>query len=306
MIKEFVITNNTGQSYRLELSNPWESGVIIKSVDGLTPTKATINTNDIATSDGSIYNSARQSQRNIVFKFRLLEDAGDGLIETTRQKLYRIFPEKKKVHIRVKTDNRNVTTEGYVESNEPNIFSKEEEQSVSIICPNAFWTAPSTTYKLNGIEDMFEFPFSNESLTEDLICLGNIIYSAGTTFLYEGDVDSGIIISIHAIGQCINPSVYNIITKEIMTFNTTKIGAIVGDGKNYMDSGDSIICSTVDGDPYVTFIRNGVEYNGIATLPKVSDWLKVQNGYNAFGYKAESGAANIQINIQTQILYGGV
>jgi len=306
MIKSITVTNSANQSLKLELSNPWTSRVIVESVDGLTPTKGTINTNALATSDGSVYNSARQDQRNIVFKFGLLEDKNDGLIETTRQKLYKYFPVKKKVSIRVEADNRVASTEGYVETNEPDIFSELEKQQVSIICPNAFWTAPSATYKLNGIESLFEFPFSNESLTENKIIFGEIIYSAGTIFVYEGDVDSGVVINIHAIGPCVNPSVYNIITKETMTFNTSKIATIVGDGVDDLVSGDTIVCSTVDGDPYVTLIRNGIEYNAIAMLPKVSSWLKVQSGRNAFGYKADSGAANIQISVQTQILYGGI
>jgi len=307
MIKSFTIKNAAGQSLKLELAHPWDSRVIIESVDGLAPTKGTVNTNALATSDGSVYNSARQDQRNIVFKFQLLEDLNDGKIETTRQKLYRIFPVKKKVRIQVETDNRSATTEGYVETNEPDIFSETEKQNVSIICPNAFWTAPSTTYSLNGVQNLFEFPFSNESLTENLICFSEVVYSEGTTFVYDGDIDSGVVINIHAVsGTCENPSVYNAITKERMRFNTDKLGIIVGDGVNYMEPGDSLICSTVEGDPYVTYIRGRNSYNAIAMLPKVSDWLKVQGGENAFGYEADSGGSNISISVQTQILYGGI
>lgn len=306
MIKSFTINNGADDSFILEMSNPWDSRVIIEKVDGLAPTKGTINTNALATSDGSVFNSARQDQRNIVFSFGLLEDLNDGLIETTRQKIYRMFPEKKKITIEVETDNRYAMTEGYVESNEPDIFSEAEKQQVSIICPNAFWTAPSTTYSLNGTQDMFEFPFSNESLTEDMINFGEITDSTGVSFKYEGDVESGIVIRMKSIGRCENPTVYNILTHEEMSFNTDILGKIVGDDKNYIDYGDQLICSTVDGDPYVTYIRDNVEYNAIGMLPKISDWIKVYPGYNAFGYSAEEGEGNIQITIETRILYGGI
>lgn len=307
MLKSITVTNAVDQSLKLELANPWDSRVIVKSVDGLTPTKGTINTNTLATSDGSVYNSARRDQRNIVLNLRLLEDLEDGLIETTRQKLYRYFPVKKKVTIKVEADNRIGYTEGYVEANEPSIFEEYEEQQISIICPNANWTAPSSIYKLNGIDSLFEFPFSNESLEENLIIFGEIIYYIGTAFEYEGDIESGVVMTIHcATGECINPCVYNVITKEEMTFNTEKLGVIIGDSTNNMQTGDTLICSTVDGDQYVTFIRNGIEYNAIAMLPKISNWLKVQAGYNAFGYKADAGGANIEITVQTQILYGGI
>ena len=307
MLKSITVTNAAGQSLKLELAYPWDSRVIVKSIDGLTPTKGTINTNALATSDGSVYNSARQEQRNLVLNLRLLEDLEDGLIETTRQKLYKYFPVKKKVTIRAEADNRVAYTEGYVETNEPSIFQEYEEQQISIICPNANWTAPSSTYRLNGLDSLFEFPFSNESLEDDLLIFGEIIYYIGTTFVYEGDVESGVVMTIHCTtGECTNPCVYNVITKEEMTFNTGKLGTIIGDGVNGMQAGDTLICSTVDGDPYVTFIRNGVEYNAIAMLPKISNWLKVQAGYNAFGYKADAGSTNIEIVVQTQILYGGI
>ena len=306
MILSVTATNETGQSLKLEPSNPWSTQVIIESIDGLGPTKGTINTNELATSDGSVYNSARQDQRNIVMKLQLMKDDKDGLIETTRQKLYRIFPVKKKVKIRVETDNRVCYTEGYVESNEPDIFAEKEKQDISIICPNSNWTAPSAEYNLNGIDSLFEFPFENDSLTEPKIVLGEIIRQIGTVFNYAGDVDSGIVMSIHAIGDVYNPRVFNVISNEAMTFYTSKLSQIIGDGEDHMQSGDSIICSTVDGDPYVTFIRNGIEKNAIAMLPKVSDWLKVNAGSNAFGYGADSGVANMAVNIQTQILYGGI
>ena len=306
MIISITATNEAGESLKLELSNPWTTGVIIESVDGLGPTKGTVNTNELATSDGSVYNSARQEQRNIVFHFQLLKDDKDGLIETTRQKVYRYFQVKKKVKIRVETDNRVCFTEGYVESNEPDIFQENEKQSVSIICPNSTWQAPSAEYNLNGIDSLFEFPFENDSLTDSTIVLGEIIYQIGTVFQYTGDVESGIVMNIHATDDVYNPRVFNVITNEAMVFSTSKLSQIIGEGVDHMIAGDTIVCSTVDGDPYVTFIRDGIEYNAIAMLPKVSPWLKVQAGSNAFGYGAESGVAAMAINIQTQVLFGGI
>ena len=70
MLKSITVTNAADQSLKLELAYPWDSRVIVKSIDGLTPTKGTINTNALATSDGSVYNSARQEQRNLVLNLR--------------------------------------------------------------------------------------------------------------------------------------------------------------------------------------------------------------------------------------------
>ena len=66
MIRAVTFTNYLGDSIRLDLARPEESGFIIKSVTGLGPGKANINTTEIATNDGSLFNSSRMPSRNIV------------------------------------------------------------------------------------------------------------------------------------------------------------------------------------------------------------------------------------------------
>ena len=66
MIRAVTFTNYLGDSIRLDLARPEESGFIIKSVTRLGPGKANINTTEIATNDGSLFNSSRMPSRNIV------------------------------------------------------------------------------------------------------------------------------------------------------------------------------------------------------------------------------------------------
>ena len=68
MIHSFAITNYLGDRIKLDLREPEVSGFLIKSVIGLGPVKATVNTTEVVTNDGSMFNSARLSQRNIVFQ----------------------------------------------------------------------------------------------------------------------------------------------------------------------------------------------------------------------------------------------
>lgn len=72
MIHSFAITNYLGDRIKLDLREPEVSGFLIKSVTGLGPVKATVNTTEVVTNDGSMFNSARLSQRNIVSKSYLL------------------------------------------------------------------------------------------------------------------------------------------------------------------------------------------------------------------------------------------
>lgn len=306
MIRSITVINDKNEKYVLDLFNPNDSSLIITKIDGLGPTKANVNTTELASSDGSMFNSARLTFRNIVFSFELLEHPSDNLIETTRLKVYRMFPLKKSVTIVIETDNRIAETEGYVETNEPDIFQKNEVMNVSIVCPSPFFYATDRELILNGIESQFSFPFSNESLTEPLISLGEMISSISSTYYYDGDISSGVVIRMHATGPVINPSIYNTFTKEQMDFDTSKIKKIVGGEENDIIVGDDITMCSISGNKYVKLVRNGKEYNILACLPKMTEWITISNGNNTFGYLASSGASNLTLTINTNILYEGM
>ena len=86
MIKSVTVINYLNEKLTLELMRPEKSGFVVKKIDGLGPVKANINTMDVSTRDGSIYNSARTSQRNIVIYLQYLFQ---GSIENMRLKSYR-------------------------------------------------------------------------------------------------------------------------------------------------------------------------------------------------------------------------
>ena len=138
MLKKIVVTNFRNESIEYDIEGVQaenESGLLITSIDGLGPVKATINMTDIPTSDGSVFNSARLNSRNIVIKAKFTSASS---IEEARHLSYRYFPVKSKVKIQVVTDTRTVETEGYVESNEPDIFYEMSGCQISIVCPSAF------------------------------------------------------------------------------------------------------------------------------------------------------------------------
>lgn len=114
-----------------------ESGLLITSIDGLGPSKASINMSEYAAIDGQSFNSARLSGRNIVIH-ALYSDVNNS-IEEARLLSYKMFPIKSKVKIKAIADNRTVETEGYVESNEPDIFSKRSGCQISILCEDAYF-----------------------------------------------------------------------------------------------------------------------------------------------------------------------
>ncbi len=307
MIQSFTITNYLGDSIQLDLREPESSGFLIKSVTGLGPVKATVNTTEVITFDGSIFNSARQSQRNIVFQFVFVDTTSGESIEDVRQKSYRYFPVKKSVEIVVKTDNRHAKITGYVESNEPDIFSSQEGAQVSIICPDPhFYFAGESGNNVTNffsVEPMFEFPFSNESLTDPLLQTGDILNKTEGVVTYSGDAEIGVNIYIHAVEAATNISIYNVETRAVMKIDTAKLQKLTGKG---VVAGDDIIINTSKGDKSIMLVRDGTSYNILNCLDKNTDWLTLTKGENMFAFTADSGAANLQFRIENKIIYEGV
>jgi hypothetical protein len=304
MIKSITVTNYLGDSIKLELGRPEQSGFLIKSISGLGPSKANINTTEVSTTDGSLFNSARLNQRNIVFDFIFVESINRESIEDIRQKSYKYFPIKKNVDLLIETDNRIVKTTGYVESNEPNIFSSQEGAQISIICPDPyFYSTEKTVTIFSGIEPLFEFPFENNSLTDNLLEFGEIIVNQEKTVFYKGDSEVGIVIYIHAIGEATNLTIYNALTREVLKIDTDRLEALTG---SIIKAGDDIIISTIKGQKFIRLIRDGEYINILNCLGRNSDWFRLVKGDNVFVFTAETGDTNLQFRIENLIVYEGV
>lgn len=303
MIKSVTVKNYLGDSIELVLTRPDTSGFIIKSIEGLGPAKANINTSDISTNDGGMFNSSRLDKRNITLDLEFYQSPKES-IEDIRQKSYKYFPIKRKVYLTIETDNRVLETEGYVESNEPNIFSKNEGSSISIICPDPYLYSKNRNETVfSGVEPLFEFPFSNESLTEPLLELGAIENKQEQVITYTGDAEVGVSIYIHALGDASDITIVNTGTREQMTIDTSKLEALTGSA---IIAGDSITIHTQKGAKSVTLLRDGITTNILNCIKKNSSWFTLVKGDNLFAYKAETGSSNLQFSVLNKIAYDGV
>lgn len=304
MIKSVTITNHLDESIKLDLFNPDESGFIIKNIDGLGPVKANINFKELATNDGSIDNSARLSSRNIVMSLQFIESP---TIEETRLKSYKYFPIKRNIKILIETDNRICETIGRVETNVPTIFSNAEGCQISILCPNPYFYSAGENGAnqtiFYGTDPLFEFPFSNESLTEDLIEFGSIENRTEGTAYYDGDAEIGITIQIHAVGEAAGLVIYNTRTRELMRINDDKLKSLIGSG---IQAGDEITITTSRGEKGIYILRNGVTTNILNSLEKPIKWFQLSKGDNTFAYTASAGLTNLQFRIENKVIYEGV
>lgn len=301
MIKTITVTNYLGDSLVLDLAKPELSGFAVTNITGLGPGKANINTTEISTTDGGLYNSARVPVRNIVISLQFL---WSETIEQARHRSYKYFPIKSKVKLAFETDERFSEIEGYVESNDPTIFSNAEGTDISIVCPNPFfYSSEKNTTVFSGIEPLFEFPFSNEALSAPMLEMGSIENATDKIIHYDGDAETGVTITIHAIGEATGIAIFNTGTREVMRLDTDKLASFTGQG---IIAGDDIVISTIPGSKSITLYRNGVATNILNCLDRDSDWFKLSKGDNVFTYTTETGSNNLQFSIENSVVYEGI
>lgn len=301
MINTITVTNHLNESITIEMRDPESSGFLIHSIDGLGPSKADINVTEIVGFDGGLYNSARATFRNIILSLIFLEKP---TIEATRQKSYKYFPLKRRIRLEIETDTRVCYVYGYIESNEPPIFTKQAGTTISIICPDAYLydvNPQSTVFSITT--PLFEFPFSNESLVTPLIEFGSLIAQTQKTVLYEGDASVGILIHIHAIGSASNVDILNAETLDSMEIDSTILATLTG--SDIVD-GDDIYISSVKGNKFAKVVRGSTEYNILSALNEDRTWFQLEKGDNVFAYTATSGLANLQFEIINEVAYEGV
>lgn len=313
MINYVTITNHLNESLTVDLRSPEKSGFFIKSIEGLGPVKADINITEMVNIDGGFYNSARADKRNIVIKlgfYRIYIYKGgrspiiDLSIEDIRQLSYKYFPIKRKLKIQIETDNRTLYADGYVESNEPDIFSPEEDTVISILCPSSyFYKNIDENIGFSSITPTFSFPFSNESLVTKMINFGSITLETTKNIYYEGEPPTGMLISIHCIGTATDIELTNNRTGGSIFIDTTKLVSIVGSA---LQNGDDIFISTVKGNKYAILQRSGTIYNILNAVIKNIEWFQLEAGDNEFTYTALTGLTNLQFSANFDIFYEGV
>ena len=316
MIHSITVTNYQGESIKMELGKPEASGFAVYAIDGLGPVTGTVNMTDLATGDGSLFNSARVGPRNIVMTLGLLFAR---TVEEVRHLSYRYFPVKRPLALSIETDERVCEIKGYVEANEIAIFSDEEAAQISILCPDPYFREggeqgrTEVPFAANSPE--FEFPFENAIASTSGLPASYADYPGTIQFgvmtddytkvvFYDGDVDAGVQMVIDVTGPVTGTiSIINDDTEELMVLDTAKLAAIAGGA---LELGDSIEISTVRGSKSLMLLRNGIRTNILGCLGANSQWLTLRKGDNFLRYTATTGELYLSFRMSYDTLYEGV
>lgn len=280
---ECKVKNHFGEVLNLSTSSKYT----LYKITGLQPPQSAVNTSNNATSDGVTINSVRVGKRNIVLYIAL-----EGDVEANRINLYKYFPLKQTITIYFKNGKRNVCIEGTVELINCDFFVKKQVVQVSVICPQPYFKAINDVVSyFSDVSALFQFPFS---ISETGIEFSAITTNIRKSIINAGDVASGMVIKLYAIGTVVNPIIYDVLRRTHIKLICT------------MEAGDTIVINTNHGQKSIERVRAGVSNNIMGCMYPSSSWLTLEAGDNVFTYDCEAGNSNLQITITTPVLYGGV
>ena len=277
------IENSKGE--KLELTS--DPSYSVAGIEGLYPPSATINTSALATSDGAKYNSSRANVRNIVIELFI-----ESPVEENRIRLYKYVKTKERIRFYYKNDTRNVFIDGYVESMPIKMFEMKQGVQISIVCPDPYFRdVTETLVDFASVSSLFEFPFAiEESGTE----MSRLEVGAELPIVNQGDVKTGVTITLRSSGLVLNPKIYNVTTEEWFILDLE------------MNIGDVITIITENGKKSVKMVHEGIERNVINDLRHGSKWLQLEPEDNIFTYTADEFPYNLSCQFLVHNKYEGV
>lgn len=296
MIKAVVVKNYRGEELRLTLRRPDSQGLVVADIRGLGPVKSNIYINDLAGQAGGLYVGSRPETRNIVMT---LVYQWAPTIQDARRRVYKYMPVGHEIEFKVETTDGDYYTKGYVESDEPNIFSPASSTAVSIICPDPYWRLGSLEdYQITpffGVKPMFEFPFSNEEGQKQLV-MGEIMRHMEVSLYYQGDSPTGGILHLQAVGGGV---------RDVTIVNlTTDVSVVL---KDYtIPDGTEVLISSIPGDLYARTVVGRVPINLLDNLQDRASWMTVNPGDNRIVVGAASGINNLVVTFENPVLKEGL
>jgi hypothetical protein len=246
----------------------------VTNITGLGPVDASITTVPFGTLDGDSYSGSSVSRRNIVLTVKPNPNWVDWTYEKLRRLLYTYFMPKALVKLVFETDEIDpVEILGYVESIDPDIFSKAGEIQISVICPYPHFTSVEQVTVI-GSTDATEIELN-----------------------YDGSIETGINLEVRYNSGVSNPTV----TIYGLSSTPFQVGTTVSDN-NYF------VMNSVPGNKYARMIED-FEYGGVITniLSDVypgSDWPMIEPGLNTFSIETVPGVQDFVLRYYKR--YGGL
>lgn len=260
------------------------------SIEGIESGEYEIYTTDNVMGDGITVTNRRIKHRSIILE---VEYTGNNP-KLERPKLANFFNLYNSGKLIINYQGTERLTNYIVESykvNSKNLYGPFKFL-ISLICPDPFLKDVNTTKSEIAIwRNVFEFPLE---LLEEGIELGYREPSLIVNIFNKGDVPCAMTIQFKALATVVNPSLFNVSTREYFKINKT------------MNAGEIITITTHFGNKRVELNQNGVISNAFNWIDLNSTFMQLEPGDNLLRYDADDGIDNLEVSIWHTPQYLGV
>lgn len=257
------------------------------SVDGFTQVQSSLASIVIPFVDGDTLTNIQAQPRSVVLYLRIKDTAG---VEAAKRYIMQYVKPKLAGTIRLEQDDRNIQLAGIVEAVEMPRFGQGCTMAITLHCSQPYWQ--DVDYLVNEISKIinlhyFPIPEGGLAFPSEGVPFGVYDEDLTQVLTNNGDVETGLVITIVASGAVTNPKIYNTLTGDYIGVNDTLAG------------NDEIVISTIKGQKTIT--KNGV--NIIDKIMQGSTFLQLATGLNEFTIQADSGIDNIYYELTYKQLY---
>ena len=247
----------------------------ITNIDGFTVADVEVASSTTASIDGDVINNLRVTPRTVVLDLKVKNNVN---VETAKRWLLQTVKPKLPGRIRMTQDGRETELSGIVENIEMPRFTNGVICQVSLHCSVPYWQDVNyVLVEISRLIDLHYFPKDQGGLAfpSGGIPLGSYNLNNTQTCYNDGDAETGMLITIIALSDVVNPIIYDVTGAYIGVIDT-------------MAEGDVIEINTNRGEKYVR--KNGE--NIFSKIRSGSSFLQLAIGDNQLTVNADSGTQN--------------
>ena len=292
------------------------------TASGLNPPAASIFTSKSPNRKGLKYNGSTINERSIVIQIKLL-----GNVEENRNALYEWADPEEYAKIHYTNGIKKVYCEGHVEVCDVDPFSDNEVMNVEILCENPYWKdMQEIVIEISSIAKEFTVPFAiakeREIRVSSKMPKGEI--TSKTESVYATDDSTTVLMNegvpLSTLKESNTTSFFNAGAETGAQFVIRCIEPIdsfmIYDAEDTTrrfrieypcDDGWSVIIDTEGSPKTVKAIKpDGTSVSILRYVKGVPTWFQLKKGFNAFGFLANEGAAEIELSVWFTNKYLGI
>lgn len=277
MIKTFEYIAPNGAKMSL-LHNDYFSVI---DITGLTSINNDVAAVVVPQMDGDVINNVQAQPRDVTIYLRLKQSAG---IQRAQRYVMQYVKPKLTGTLHMVRDDLDIKLEGIVTAIDLPRFTQGCTMAITLYCSMPYWVDVNTVQaELSTIINLHHFPIS---FPAEGVPFGEYDNDLSQHLNNTGDVATGMIITLIATGDVVNPKL------------TATDGQFIGITDTLQEN-DEVIINTVKGEKSIT--KNGTDI--LNKITEGSHFLQLQTGDNKFTISADEGVNNMYFMLEYRRLY---